>query len=405
MCILAKHYGIPFNSCKGRTSITETFFGLPKPPKYFEHIPCSTCQHWLPQASPTKSQLPHLGRAFTDIQEMKQVSRHRWMVLPHKIPTTNPGLPWSNSWLMTRLNWSWLYLWSTSSSNPQNLSTWWTDLSLPIIYWSSPFECEVSGGTDFVKKTIAAFTYPTCKHTILVDCHGYDGCPALAALEETVSLAWTFLNKCSFMQHMGWLGTNHQSMNIYHFPFPFQCVHSRNIPWYSLCVIPVQEIADGKEMRCATLSLDQSGADIQSRISNRVYEWCRTQKMKLGNFPDFGPLITSLREGANPSSTKSYRVCTQQAGRLLILESLAAKWLEHENTKDRANAEIAAHNASFNLDGEFWFSDVSRTPGECRNLLLGNIHFFNIQYETYHPSFSIQHGVVLSAVICWLRLS
>lgn len=162
----------------------------------------------------------------------------------------------------------------------------------------------------------------------------------------------------------------------------------------------MQEIADGKEMHCATLSLDQSGADIQSRISNRVYEWCRTQKMKLGNFPDFGPLITSLREGANPSSTKSYRVCTQQAGRLLILESLAAKWLEHENTKDRANAEIAAHNASFNLDGEFWFSDVSRTPGECRNLLLGNIHFFNIQYETYHPSFSIQHGVVLSAVIC-----
>ena len=90
MCILAKHYGIPFDSCKGRTSITETFFGSPKPPKYFEHIPCSTCQHWLPQASPTKSQLPHLGRAFTDIQEMKQVSRHRWMVLPHKIPTTNP---------------------------------------------------------------------------------------------------------------------------------------------------------------------------------------------------------------------------------------------------------------------------------------------------------------------------
>ena len=220
MCILAKHYGIPFNSCKGRTSITETFFGSPKPPKYFEHIPCSTCQHWLPQASPTKSQLPHLGRVFTDIQEMKQVSRHRWMVLPHKIPTTNPGLPWNNSWLMTRLNWSWLYLWSTSSSNPQNLSTWWTDLSLPIIYWSSPFECEVSGGTDFVKKTIAAFTYPTCKHTILVDCHGYDGCPALAALEETVSLAWTFLTNVHLCNI--WVGleqiTNQWIFIIFHSP-------------------------------------------------------------------------------------------------------------------------------------------------------------------------------------------
>ena len=124
-----------------------------------------------------------------------------------------------------------------------------------------------------------------------------------------------------------------------------------------------QEIADKKEMHCATLMLDQSGAEIQSRVSNQLYEWCRNDKIQLGNFPNFGPLIAALREGANPSSTKSYRVCTQQGTRLLILESLASKWTETECTKDRATSEITAHNELYNKDGDFWFADVARTSG------------------------------------------
>ncbi|CAK8994487.1 unnamed protein product [Durusdinium trenchii] len=209
-------------------------------------------QMWKPSVSPAKNQLPHLGRAFTDIQELKQVA----------------------------------------------------------------------GGSDFVRKTLTAFSYPTSKHTILVDCHGYDGWPCLSALEE---------------------------------------------------------IADKKEMHCATLMLDQSGAEIQSRVSNQLYEWCRNDKIQLGNFPNFGPLIAALREGANPSSTKSYRVCTQQGTRLLILESLASKWTETECTKDRATSEITAHNELYNKDGDFWFADEAR---EVMNEPDGRWFSFNVDGNT-----------------------
>ena len=122
-----------------------------------------------------------------------------------------------------------------------------------------------------------------------------------------------------------------------------------------------QEIIDGKEMHCATLALDQSGADLQTRVGNRVYEWCRAGKLQLTGFPEFGPIIDSLRDGAKPAQTKAYNVCTQQANKLVVLESLASKWIENESTKERANAAIESHNATYNPDGDFWFSDVSRT--------------------------------------------
>lgn len=42
---------------------------------------------------------------------------------------------------------------------------------------------QVGGGCNLVRKTLAAFLPPTAKHTVLLDLHGYDGWPALAALE------------------------------------------------------------------------------------------------------------------------------------------------------------------------------------------------------------------------------
>lgn len=114
-------------------------------------------------------------------------------------------------------------------------------------------------------------------------------------------------------------------------------------------------------MHSATITLDNTGGDIQGRVSNQLYEWCRSGKMRLPNFPEFGPIVQAIKEGANPSSTKSYRVCTQQADRLLLLESLASKWIENEHTKERAEEEISNHNKRFNVNGDFWFADVSRT--------------------------------------------
>lgn len=42
---------------------------------------------------------------------------------------------------------------------------------------------QVSGGCDFVRKTVHAFMPETVSTTIMVDLLGYDGFPALAALE------------------------------------------------------------------------------------------------------------------------------------------------------------------------------------------------------------------------------
>ena len=52
-----------------------------------------------------------------------------------------------------------------------------------------PSSCapEVAGGCDFVRKTLAAFTPETVSTTLMVDLHGYDSYPALAALEVCLS--------------------------------------------------------------------------------------------------------------------------------------------------------------------------------------------------------------------------
>ena len=45
---------------------------------------------------------------------------------------------------------------------------------------------EVAGGTDMVRKTITAFLPDKASTCVLVDLHGYDAWPALAALEVDV---------------------------------------------------------------------------------------------------------------------------------------------------------------------------------------------------------------------------
>ena len=48
--------------------------------------------------------------------------------------------------------------------------------------------CEVAGGTSIIHKTLQAFLPATVGTVLLVDMHGYDGCPALAALEAGCEL-------------------------------------------------------------------------------------------------------------------------------------------------------------------------------------------------------------------------
>ena len=101
------------------------------------------------QVSPNKNRnLPHLGRAFTDVQEMRQAA-------------------WPDA-MMSKLN------------KFFNLSSFWWIL---VGLWCQNI---VAGGSNFIRKSLQAFRPSTCKSMILVDMFGYDGCPALASLEASI---------------------------------------------------------------------------------------------------------------------------------------------------------------------------------------------------------------------------
>lgn len=121
---------------------------------------------------------------------------------------------------------------------------------------------------------------------------------------------------------------------------------------------------------CATMSLDNSGSDLLTRLSNKVYEAARAGTMTLQGFPDFAPTIAALKEGSSGPPPPTYKVCQQQHDRLLILESMAGKWVSVEMLKDRAMEVIEQHNGTYNPNGSMWVEDRTgwtglKCPGAC----------------------------------------
>ena len=96
-----------------------------------------------------------------------------------------------------------------------------------------------------------------------------------------------------------------------------------------------------------------------NRLAHRVYELGRSNALSLAGFPNFEPLISALKSGLAFSGSKSFRVSTQQLDKLVILEGLAKKWVENEQTKERALAAIEAHNVEYNIDGVYWLEERS----------------------------------------------
>ena len=100
---------------------------------------------------------------------------------------------------------------------------------------------------------------------------------------------------------------------------------------------------------------------LQQRIGNAIYDRCRGQTLTLTGFPNYDPLVASLKESAPSAGDVSYKVCVVRHDRLLVLQSLAKRWLEYEGTKDDALAMVETHNKAFNQGGEFMEND-ERTP-------------------------------------------
>lgn len=100
-----------------------------------------------------------------------------------------------------------------------------------------------------------------------------------------------------------------------------------------------------------------SGTELVNRLGNKIYEQCRNGTMTLRGFPDFQPTIEALREGSTPRTNTTYKVCVQQQSNLVVLESMASKWVNTESLKDEAVGLISQHNQKYNDGGTFWLEE------------------------------------------------
>ena len=131
----------------------------------------------------------------------------------------------------------------------------------------------------------------------------------------------------------------------------------------ALCHTMSQEVAGGQKYLCASVVLDGQPELLQQRIANQIYESCRAKQMDIPGFPDYDPVIEALRESSSNGTMQevNYKVCIAKPGGLVVLQSLARRWLEYDGTKEMAKAMIESHNNQYNAGGDF-VEDDERSP-------------------------------------------
>lgn len=123
----------------------------------------------------------------------------------------------------------------------------------------------------------------------------------------------------------------------------------------SQTTIPGQEQSNGHTVLCATAVLDKGADGLKQHVANKVYEKCRAGdgRLEVANFPDYKPLVTALQSTQPEVTAPAYQVTVQRHDKLVILSSLAKKFLETEEFKLEASNLIDEHNSVFNKDGEY----------------------------------------------------
>ena len=122
-----------------------------------------------------------------------------------------------------------------------------------------------------------------------------------------------------------------------------------------------QEISDNARVLCASVILDSKPDHLQQYLANAVYEACRGNQIRLNGFPDFTPLIQGLKEASPELESRPFQVCVKRGSKLLVLGSLANKWLQSEQFGPEATAIVEHHNSRFNVDGDFVEEVAERT--------------------------------------------
>ena len=161
---------------------------------------------------------------------------------------------------------------------------------------------------------------------------------------------------------------NHDFLKLFKFIFEvlmqnfeilfFHITHPMSITLFKT----YQEITDGRRVLCANVVLDRPHEALAQRVANRVHDDARGGHLRITGFPDYTPVIAAIRDAKIEDSGKSFQVSLKKHDRLVVLQSLAGKWLDTE-FKDEVVSLIEDHNSRFNKDGEFWHETAERLTG------------------------------------------
>ena len=116
-------------------------------------------------------------------------------------------------------------------------------------------------------------------------------------------------------------------------------------------------MCESRPCLCATVCFGHSGQEIVNTVANALYADARSGKISIPGFPSFDPIISALKNEQTLHETKSLRVTCQRHDTLLVLESMAKRWVDNESTCERATQMIESHNETYNGSGDFWFSE------------------------------------------------
>ena len=129
-----------------------------------------------------------------------------------------------------------------------------------------------------------------------------------------------------------------------------------------------QENSEGRKVLCATVLLDRGLEGLQQRVANKVYEACRAggSSLEVVGFPDYKPLLQALQSTQPEDVQSNYQVTVKRHDKLLVLSTLAQKFLDHDDFKAEALGLIEQHNENFNPDGD-WMAE----PEQARTVKIG----------------------------------
>ena len=235
---------------------------------------------------------------------------------------------------------------------------------------------EVSGGCNIVRESLKAFRPPAVQTTMLIDVLAYDGFPAMSTLQDMgieissnidikkyVSGCFRHLYNMDFVDDICLFCITSKlkvvddtGLDQVICKLMAKLCHIGNIfnkAWPPDPGDPCQEIADGNRMMCGSMMIDGQSETLVTRIANEVYNSCRNHSLSLPNFPQFDPIIESLKQGADDTQQKPFQVCRQVGGSLVVLQAYAQKWLDLDQTQCRANEIVSKHNEQYNPEGLF----------------------------------------------------